>query len=81
MTVPTDHSRLLDTDHDYPIRVDDTTGCSRWLVRRLPLLPHFLLLTALWTAAVTLTALAGFAVLYAGRYPVGTFDFVARVLR
>jgi hypothetical protein len=85
MTDTARHAAPVDTDQDYPIRVEGraegTPGRGRWLVKWLLLLPHFLLLAALWTAAVTLTVLAGFAVLFTGRYPAGIFDFVVGVLR
>ena len=52
-----------------------------WLVKWVLLIPHVFLLFFLWCAFAVLTFVAGFAILFTGRYPRGIFDFNLGVLR
>ncbi|WP_166849195.1 DUF4389 domain-containing protein [Isoptericola sp. BMS4] len=69
----------------YPLRLDadPPTGLSRWLwlVKWVLVVPHVIILIALWVAFVVLTVVAFFAILFTGRYPRGIFDFNVGVLR
>lgn len=69
----------------YPARLrgEIDTGTSRWLwlVKWLLVIPHVVVLALLWVAAFVLTMVAGFAILFAGRYPRGIFDFNVGVMR
>jgi hypothetical protein len=71
--------------HAYPARLsgrwDPTTSRWLWLVKWLLVIPHVVVLVFLWLAAVALTIVAGFAILFTGRYPRGIFDFTVGVLR
>jgi hypothetical protein len=61
--------------------LDDHLSRWQWLVKWLLLLPHVLVLVVLWAAFTVLTVVAGFAILFTGRYPRGIFDFNLGVLR
>lgn len=69
----------------YPLRIDGRLDepLSRWLwlVKWFLAIPHLLVLAFLWAAFMVLTVLAGFAILFTGRYPKGIFDFNVGVLR
>jgi hypothetical protein len=69
----------------YPLAVtgelDPGTSRWRWLVKWLLLVPHLVVLVALWAAFVVLTAFAGVAILVTGRYPRGIFDLNVGILR
>jgi hypothetical protein len=68
-----------------PVDVTATLGpeLSRWLwlVKWLLVIPHIVVLVFLWIAFVVLTIVAGFAILFTGRYPRGIFGFNLGVLR
>ena len=69
----------------YPVRVDAelSPDLSRWLwlVKWLLVIPHLIVLVFLWIAAVIVTIVAFFVILFTGRYPRGIFDFNLGVLR
>jgi hypothetical protein len=69
----------------YPVRLEGhlDPGLSRWqwLVKWLLAIPHYVVLVFLWIAFVVLTILAGFAIVFTGRYPRRWFDFNVGVLR
>jgi hypothetical protein len=69
----------------YPARLTGRldTPLSRWLwlVKWLLAIPHVIVLVFLWIAALVLTVVAGFAILFTGRYPRGIFNFNVGVLR
>src|SRR3954465_3749684 len=61
--------------------LDPGVGRWQWLFKWLLALPHFVVLFFLWIAFVLSTVVAGFAILFPGRYPRGIFDFNVGVLR
>jgi Domain of unknown function (DUF4389) len=65
----------LEADLDLPL--------SRWLwlVKWFLAIPHFVVLFFLFIAYLVLTVVAGFAILFTGRYPRGIFNFNLGVLR
>ena len=69
----------------YPARLDGhlDPAVSRWqwLVKWVLVIPHAIVLTFLWVAVCVLTVVAGFAILFTGRYPRSIFDFNVGVMR
>jgi hypothetical protein len=71
--------------YPYPLRLSGEldTNLSRglWLVKWLLAIPHFVVLLFLWIGVALTTVVAGFAVLFTGRYPRRIFDYNVGVLR
>ena len=69
----------------YPLRLtgelDPKLSRWLWLFKWLLAIPHFVVLIFLWIGFVLSTIVAGFAILFTGRYPRGIFDFNVGVLR
>lgn len=69
----------------YPSRLvgelDPDLSRWMWLVKWFLAIPHFILLFFLWFAFAIVTIIAGFAILFTGRYPRSLFDFNVGVLR
>ncbi len=69
----------------FPVRLtgelDPDVGRWQWLIKWLLAIPHFIVLFFLWIGFVLSTVVAGFAILFTGRYPRGIFDFNVGVLR
>jgi hypothetical protein len=76
----TDDEQTVHLDVDYP---DVERDLNRWLplVKWLLAIPHYIVLTVLWLAAVVAVIVAWFAILITGRYPRALFDFVVGVSR
>lgn len=70
----------LHLEIDYP---EDVESLNRWLplVKWLLAIPHYIILLALGVAALVVTVIAWFAILFTGRYPAGLFQFVVGVGR
>jgi hypothetical protein len=62
-------------------RLDEPLSRWLWLLKWLLALPHFVILAFLWLAVVPVTVVAGFAILFTGRYPRSLFDFTVGVMR
>ena len=52
-----------------------------WLVKWFLAIPHLVVLFFLWIAFFVLTVIAGFSILFTGKYPRGMFDFNVGVMR
>jgi hypothetical protein len=69
----------------YPARLYGVPGqpLSRWLwlVKWLLVVPHIVVLVFLWMGLIVTTVIAGFAILFTGRYPRGLFDYAVGVIR
>ncbi|QYF73914.1 DUF4389 domain-containing protein [Cryobacterium sp. PAMC25264] len=78
----------LDPDRpgaDYPARLNGwlQPGLSRalWLVKWVLVIPHYIVLFFLWFGFWISTIVAGFAILFTGRYPRAIFNYNVGVLR
>lgn len=69
----------------YPAQLRGTLdpALSRWLwlVKWVLVIPHIVVLFFLWIAFAVCTVVAGFGILFTGRYPRALFDFNVGVLR
>ena len=69
----------------FPLRLtgtlDPDVGRWQWLFKWLLAIPHFIVLVFLWIGLVVATVVAGFAILFTGRYPRGIFNYNVGVLR
>lgn len=76
----TDEEQGVHLDLIYP---DVKQELNRWLplVKWILAIPHYIILFFLIIAAVVITIIAWFAILFTGRYPKGMFDFVVGVMR
>ena len=76
----TDDEQSVHLDIDYPAAESDL---NRWLplVKWFLAIPHFIVLFFLAIAAVVVTVIAWFAILFTGVYPRGMFQFVVGVMR
>ena len=70
---------------DYPARlnawVDPALSRGLWLVKWILVIPHLIVLFFLWFGFWFSTIVAGFAILFTGRYPRAIFNFNVGVLR
>ncbi len=70
---------------DYPARLNGwlDPGVSRalWLVKWILVIPHLIVLFFLWFGLWIGTIVAGFAILFTGRYPRSIFNYSVGVLR
>lgn len=76
----TDEQQAVHLDLDYP---DAANDLNRFLpiVKWILAIPHYVVLAVLGVAAVIVTVIAWFAIIFTGRYPRGMFDFVVGVTR
>ena len=69
----------------YPVRLtaalDEPLSRWQWLVKWVLAIPHAIVLALLWSATAVLTFVAGFTILFTGRYPRAIFDFNVGVMR
>jgi hypothetical protein len=62
-------------------QLDPALSSWQWLVKWFLAIPHFVVLFFLWIVFAVLTVVAGFSILFTGRYPRALFDFNVGVLR
>ncbi|TFD54575.1 DUF4389 domain-containing protein [Cryobacterium frigoriphilum] len=78
-------SGATDAAPRYPAQLRGTLdpALSRWLwlVKWVLVIPHLIVLFFLWIAFMVCTVVAGFGILFTGRYPRALFDFNVGVLR
>ena len=76
----TDEEQSVHIEIPYPDAEHDLSP-GMPLVKWFLAIPHFIILWALWVAAVVVVIIAWFAILFTGRYPKGLFDFIVGVYR
>ena len=76
----TDERQAVHLDLDYP---DAAHDLNRFLplVKWILALPHYIVLIVLSVAAIVVTVIAWFAIIFTARYPRGMFEFVVGVAR
>ena len=76
----TDEEQSVHLDIPYP---DAGQSLNRFmpLVKWLLAIPHYIVLSVLWTIGLIITIIAWFAILIVGRYPKGMFDFIVGLSR
>lgn len=76
---------LVPSGAGHPLRIegrlDQSPSRWLWLVKWFLLIPHFIVVGFLSVAALVLTVVAFFAILFTGRYPRSIFDFNVGVVR
>jgi len=74
-----------DTVAEYPARLngwlDPQVSRALWLVKWILIIPHLVVLFFLWFGLLISTIVAGFAILFTGRYPRAIFNYNVGVLR
>ena len=75
----TDDEQAVHLDIAYPDVSELSQGLP--LVKWFLVIPHYIILTFLWIAAVCCVFIAWIAIIFTGHYPRGLFDFVTGVLR
>jgi hypothetical protein len=75
----TDEEQSVHLELTYP----DAAGLNRWLplVKWFLAIPHIIVLACLGIAALVVTIIAWFAILFTGNYPRRMFNFVVGVMR
>ena len=76
----TDEEQSVHLEFSYP---DAERDLNRWLpiVKWFLAIPHYTIMVVLWVLAIMAVFIAWLAILFAGRYPQGLFDFVVGVMR
>ena len=76
---------MVDKKPAYPLNITADLGKppsrALWIVKWLLLVPHFIVLAALWIAYVVVGFIAFWAILFTGKFPKKLFGFNAGVLR
>ncbi len=71
--------------NDYPVRIsaalDPHLSRWRWLVKSVLVIPHYVVLFALWAGFLGVSVVAFFAIVFTGHYPRRLFDYNLGVLR